>query len=320
MRPDTGDKTGTIDLSIDLGRLRLKNPVLTASGTWGWGREYARLVDPDCLGGLVTKAVTLRPREGNSPPRTAETPCGLLNSIGLANIGVDRFIEEKLPDLEKLNTAVIVNVAGSDPEEYVEVVRRLEGLAGIAGLEINISCPNVRRGGMAFGTDPRAAGELLAAVRDVTGRFLIAKLSPNVTDIAAIAAAAAGAGADALSLINTLVGMAVDVNSWRPLLSTVTGGLSGPAIRPVALAAVWRTARRVSLPVIGMGGIMTADDAVQFLLAGARAVQVGTANFVDPRAPLEIIAGLERYCVRRGLGSVAELVGGLRCGDENMSC
>jgi dihydroorotate dehydrogenase (NAD+) catalytic subunit len=298
-----------VDLTVDLGGLGLKNPVLVASGTWGWGQEYARLVDPDRLGGLVTKAVTLQPREGNPPPRTAETPCGLLNTIGLANVGLDRFIEEKLPDLEKLDTAVIVNVAGSDPKEYLEVVRRLEGFGGIAGLEINISCPNVRRGGMAFGTDPKTAHELLAAIRGLTGRFLIAKLSPNVTDITTIAAAAAEAGVDALSLINTLVGMAIDVDSWRPALSTITGGLSGPAIRPAALAAVWRTARRVSLPIIGTGGIMSTADAVQFLLAGASAIQVGTASFVNPRTPLEIIAGLKEYCSRRGLDSVSRLVG-----------
>jgi len=306
-----------VDLSVNLRGLRLKNPVLVASGTWGWGREYARLVDPDRLGGLVTKAVTLRPREGNPPPRTAETPCGLLNSIGLANVGVDRFIEEKLPDLKRLDTAVVVNVAGGDPEEYLEVVRRLEGRAGIAALEINISCPNVRRGGMVFGTDPQAAHDLLAAIRSITERFLIAKLSPNVTDISEIAVAVAEAGVDALSLINTLVGMAIDTDSRRPCLSTVTGGLSGPAIRPVALAAVWRTAQRVSLPVIGMGGIRSAADALQFLLAGARAIQVGTANFVDPQTPLEIIAGLEEYCARRELASVSELVGQMRLGDAD---
>ena len=301
-----------VDLSVDLGGLRLNNPVLVASGTWGWGQEYARLVDPDRLGGLVTKAVTLRPREGNPPPRTVETPCGLLNSIGLANVGVDQFIGDKLPELEKLRTAVVVNVAGSDREEYLEVVRRLEGRAGIDALEINISCPNVRRGGMAFGTDPKEAHELLAAIRGVTGRFLIAKLSPNVTDIAAVAVAAAEAGVDALSLINTLVGMAIDVESWQPCLSTETGGLSGPAIRPVALAAVWRTAQSVSLPIIGIGGIQSAEDAVQFFLAGARAVQVGTANFVDPRTPLEIIDGLRAYCSRRRIGSVEQLVGQCR--------
>lgn len=301
-----------VDLSVDLGGLRLKNPVLVASGTWGWGQEYAPLIDPNLLGGLVTKAVTLRPREGHRPPRTAETPCGLLNAIGLANIGVGRFIAEKLPFLENLKTTVIVNVAGSTREEYLGVVRELEGRAGIDALEINISCPNVRQGGMAFGTDPGVAHDLLAAIRDVTKRFLIAKLSPNVTDIAAVAQGAAAAGVDALSLVNTLVGMAVDVDTWRPRLSTVTGGLSGPAIRPVALAAVWKTARSVSLPIIGMGGIMSAGDAVEFFLAGARAIQVGTANFVNPRTPLEIIAGLKAYCSRRGIGSVGQLVGQLR--------
>jgi dihydroorotate dehydrogenase (NAD+) catalytic subunit len=305
-----------VDLSVDLGGLRLKNPVLVASGTWGWGQEYAQLVDPNRLGGLITKAVTLRPREGNSPPRTAETPCGLLNSIGLANVGVDRFIAEKLPALERLKTAVIVNVAGSTPEEYLEVVQRLEGCAGIDALEINISCPNVQRGGMAFGTDPEAAHDLLAAIRGATKRFLIAKLSPNVTDIAAIAGSAADAGVDALSLINTLLGMAIDVDTWQPRLSTVIGGLSGPAIRPVALALVWKTAQSVSLPIIAVGGIMSAGDAVEFLLAGARAIQVGTANFVDPQAPLEIMAGLQTYCSRRGIGSVGQLVGKLRRPDD----
>jgi dihydroorotate dehydrogenase (NAD+) catalytic subunit len=301
-----------VDLSVRLGALKLKNPVLVASGTWGWGQEYAALVDPERLGGLVTKAVTLHSREGNPPPRTAETPCGLLNSIGLANVGVERFIVEKLPALAGLRTAVIVNVAGDTTEEYVEVVRRLEGLPGIAALEINISCPNVSRGGLVFGRDPVAAGDLLSAIRQATQRFLIAKLSPNVTDIVAIARSAAEAGVDALSLINTVVGMAVDVDRWRPRLSTVIGGLSGPAIRPVALAMVWKTAQAFSLPIIGMGGIMSAADAVEFLLAGAWAVQVGTANFVDPHAPLDIIAGLETYCSHRGIVSVGQLVGRLR--------
>jgi dihydroorotate dehydrogenase (NAD+) catalytic subunit len=300
-----------VDLSVQLGALKLKNPVLVASGTWGWGQEYARLVDPGLLGGVVTKAVTRQSREGNPPPRIAETPCGMLNTIGLANVGVEAFIAEKLPALRKLHTAVIVNVAGSTRDEYVEVVERLEGLEGIAALEINISCPNVKQGGMAFGAQPGAAHELVDAVRKVTERFLIVKLTPNVTDIAAVARRVADAGGDALSLINTLVGMAIDVDTRRPRLSTVTGGLSGPAIRPVALAMVWQTARRVSLPIIAMGGISDAASAVEFFLAGAGAVQVGTANFIDPRTPLEIIAGLKDYCQRRGIGRISELVGKL---------
>jgi dihydroorotate dehydrogenase (NAD+) catalytic subunit len=311
-----GEKTMDVDLTVRLGRLRLKNPVLVASGTWGWGQEYAGLVDPNLLGGLVTKAVTLHPREGNRPPRTAETPCGMLNTIGLANVGVDRFIEEKLPSLQGLQTTVIVNVAGGTQQEYLEVVRRLEGHQGIDALEINISCPNVKQGAMAFGSDPEAVYDLLTAIREATKRFLIVKLSPNVTDIAAVARSAVDAGADALSLINTLVGMAVDVHTWRPRLSTVTGGLSGPAIRPVALAMVWKVAQEVPVPVMGIGGIMNTDDAVEFLLAGAGAVQVGTANFGDPQTPLRIVKGLKEYCSRRAIPSVDQLVGRLAVTQE----
>jgi dihydroorotate dehydrogenase (NAD+) catalytic subunit len=263
-----------VDLSVQLASLRLKNPVLVASGTYGWGQEYRNFLDPNLLGGLITKAVTLHPREGNPPPRVAETRCGMLNAIGLANVGVDVFVREKLPFLQSLKTAVIVNVAGSTTDEYVQVVKKLEGQPGIEALEINISCPNV-----------------------------------NVTDIAAIAQSAADAGVEAVSLVNTLLGMAIDVQTHRPLLSTVVGGLSGPAIKPVALAMVWKVAQKVSLPVIGVGGIMTAEDAVEFILAGACAVQVGTANFVDPHAPLNIIQGLEKACAQRGLREIRELVG-----------
>jgi dihydroorotate dehydrogenase (NAD+) catalytic subunit len=298
-----------VDISVRMGDLTLKNPVLVASGTWGWGQEYAALVDPNLLGGLVTKAVTLRPREGNAPPRIAETPCGMLNTIGLANVGVDVFIAEKLPALETLRTAVIINVAGSTRDEYVRVVQRLEGRPGIEALEVNISCPNVKDGGMAFGADPDAAYQLVSAVRKVTERFLIVKLTPNVTDVAAIASRVADAGADAISLVNTLVGMAIDTDTWQPRLSTITGGLSGPAIKPVALAMVWKVAESVSLPVIGMGGIMEAEDAVEFLLAGASAVQVGSANFADPQTPLTVIDGLREYCVQKKLRSVRDLIG-----------
>jgi len=298
-----------VDLSIELGALRLKNPVLVASGTYGWGQQYRDLLDPNLLGGLITKAVTQHPREGNSPPRIVETSCGLLNSIGLANVGVKAFIREKLPFLQSLKTTVIVNVAGSTPEEYAEVARQLEGYPGIDALEINISCPNVREGGLAFGSDPKAALRVLSTVRRTTKRFLIAKLSPNVTDIVAIAESAVDAGVEAISLINTLVGMAIDVPRQRPRLSTVLGGLSGPAIKPVALAMVWKVAQKIDLPIIGVGGIMTAQDAMEFLLAGACAVQVGTANFVDPQTPLRIIRGLEEACVQQGLKRIRQLVG-----------
>jgi dihydroorotate dehydrogenase (NAD+) catalytic subunit len=304
-----GEEILGVDLSVELGSLLLKNPVLLASGTCGWGQEYQELADPNLLGGLVTKAVTLHPREGNPPPRLAETSCGLLNSIGLANLGVEEFVREKLPFLKSLETAVIVNVAGSTPEEYVEVVSRLEQQPGIDALEINISCPNVKEGGMILGSHPQSAFQLLSAVRKATERFLIAKLSPNVTDIVAIARSAVDAGMDALSLINTLVGMAIDVHSHRPRLSTVVGGLSGPAIKPVALAMVWKVAQKVSVPVIGVGGIVTTEDALEFLLAGASAVQVGTANFVDPQAPLGIIRGLKEACAQKGIGAISQLVG-----------
>ncbi|KPL16583.1 MAG: dihydroorotate dehydrogenase [candidate division Zixibacteria bacterium SM23_81] len=298
-----------VDLSIELGALRLKNPVLVASGTYGWGQQYRDLLDPNLLGGLITKAVTQHPREGNSPPRIVETSCGLLNSIGLANVGVKAFIREKLPFLQSLKTTVIVNVAGSTPEEYAEVARQLEGYPGIDALEINISCPNVREGGLAFGSDPKAALRVLSTVRRTTKRFLIAKLSPNVTDIVAIAESAVDAGVEAISLINTLVGMAIDVPRQRPRLSTVLGGLSGPAIKPVALAMVWKVAQKIDLPIIGVGGIMTAQDAMEFFLAGASAVEVGTANFVDPQTPLKIIRGLEEACVQQGLKRIRQLVG-----------
>jgi dihydroorotate dehydrogenase (NAD+) catalytic subunit len=304
-----GEEILGVDLSVELGSLLLKNPVLLASGTCGWGQEYQELADPNLLGGLVTKAVTLHPREGNPPPRLAETSCGLLNSIGLANLGVEEFVREKLPFLKSLETAVIVNVAGSTPEEYVEVVSRLEQQPGIDALEINISCPNVKEGGMILGSHPQSAFQLLSAVRKATERFLIAKLSPNVKDIVAIARSAVDAGMDALSLINTLVGMAIDVHSHRPRLSTVVGGLSGPAIKPVALAMVWKVAQKVSVPVIGVGGIVTTEDALEFLLAGASAVQVGTANFVDPQAPLGIIRGLKEACAQKGIGAISQLVG-----------
>ncbi len=304
-------KKNVPDLSIEIGPIHLKNPVLAASGTFGYGQEFEAVMDLSRLGGIVTKAITLEPRLGNPPPRIVETASGMLNSIGLANVGVAAFVRDKMPFLRSCGTAVIVNVAGRSMEEYVEVARRLSDCPGIHALEINISCPNVQEGGLAFGADPKVAAAVIGAVRDVTQLPLIAKLTPNVTDIAGIAAAVQEAGADAVSLINTLVGMAIDATRGRPELGGVTGGLSGPAIKPVALAMVWKVAQAVRIPVIGMGGIMNAGDALEFMLAGAVAVQVGTANFVDPTSTIRIVEGLEDTLRERGMGSVKEIIGAL---------
>lgn len=305
-----------IDMRVRIGALELRNPVLTASGTFGYAREFDGLVDFSKLGGVVTKTITLEPRVGNPPPRIVETPAGMLNSIGLANVGVERFIAEKLPFLASLDTKVIVNVAGRSEEEFVAVVERLEPEAGFDAFELNFSCPNVKEGGLAFSSDPAVTLRVTRAVRKVTTRPLIVKLTPNVTDIATIAVAAEDGGADAVSAINTLVGMAVDVRTRRPRIATVTGGLSGPAIRPVAVARVWQIARRVRIPVIGIGGIMDAQDALEFLIAGATAVQVGTANFVRPDAAQQVAEGIERYCEEHGFRSVQELIGSLQITDE----
>jgi dihydroorotate dehydrogenase (NAD+) catalytic subunit len=302
----------TPDLSIDFAGIRLKNPVLTASGTFGYGEEFADLIDLNRLGGIIVKGISLKPIKGNPPPRIWETPSGMLNAIGLENPGVDVFLRDKLPFLRSYDTAVIVNIFGYSLEEYVGVAERLDGAGGVSGLEVNISCPNVKAGGIVFGTNVTAAFELLAAVRKATRLPVIAKLSPNVTDITEFAKAARDAGCDGLSLINTLLGMAIDVRSRRPRLANCTGGLSGPAIRPVAVRMVWQTARAVSLPIIGMGGVMTADDALELILAGASAVAVGTANFVNPRATMDIAEGIERFLKREGIGSVRELVGQVR--------
>ena len=300
-----------LDLGVDVGPLHLKNPVLAASGTFGYGQEFETVMDLSRLGGIVTKAITLEPRLGNPTPRIVETASGMLNSIGLANVGVAAFVRDKMPFLRSCGTAVIVNVAGRSMDEYVEVARRLDDCPGIHALEINISCPNVKEGGLAFGADPKVAAAVIEAVRGVTQLPLIAKLTPNVTDIAGIAEAVQEVGADAVSLINTLVGMAIDVTRRRPELGGVTGGLSGPAIKPVALAMVWKVAQAVRIPVIGMGGIMTAEDALEFMMAGAVAVQVGTANFVDPTSTIWIVEGLEDYLRERGMGSVKEIIGAL---------
>jgi dihydroorotate dehydrogenase (NAD+) catalytic subunit len=297
------------DLSINFAGIRLKNPVLTASGTFGYGEEYADFVDLNLLGGVIVKGVSLRPIKGNPPPRIWETPSGMLNAIGLENPGVDVFINQKLPYLRKFETAVIVNIFGYSLEDYVEVAERLDGVPGLSGLEVNISCPNVKAGGMAFGTDVKATFELLSAIRKATKLPVIAKLSPNVTDVTDFARAAQDAGCDGLSLINTLLGMAIDVQCRRPRLANCTGGLSGPAIRPVAVRMVWQAAKAVSLPIIGMGGIVTGEDALEFILAGASAVAVGTANFINPRATLDVVTGIETIMSEQRIGSVRELIG-----------
>jgi dihydroorotate dehydrogenase (NAD+) catalytic subunit len=300
------------DLRTKVGPLLLKNPVITASGTYGYGREYSSIVDLNQLGGIVAKGISLKPRAGNPPPRIVETPCGMLNAIGLANVGVDHFLEQKLPWLRKLDTAVIANIYGHSIEEYGLLAEKLKGVQGISAIEVNISCPNVARGGMAFGTDPGVAAQVTEAVKKNTDKPTIVKLSPNVTDIREIARAVELAGADVLSLTNTLTGMAIDIEKKRPQLANISGGLSGPAIRPVALFMVYQVVRSVRIPVIGMGGIMNERDALEFLIAGAKAVQVGTANFVDPRAPIRIIEGLLKYCRENDIDSIEEIMGSLR--------
>ncbi len=305
---------GSPDLSIDFAGIKLKNPVLTASGTFGYGEEFAEFVDLNRLGGVIVKGISLKPIKGNPPPRIWETPSGMLNAIGLENPGVEAFLNEKMPYLRKYDTAVIVNMFGYSLEEYIAVAERLDGVQGIAGIEVNISCPNVKAGGMAFGTDLRATFELLSAVRKATRLPLIAKLSPNVTDVTAFAKAAADAGCDGLSLINTLLGMAIDVRCRKPRLANCTGGLSGPAIRPVAVRMVWQVARSVSLPIIGMGGIVTGEDAIEFLLAGASAVAVGTANFINPRATLDVLDGIEGFMREQRIGDLREVIGKVDAG------
>jgi len=298
-----------VDMSVDLNGLNLVNPVLTASGTYGFGLEYAQILDVSRLGGIVTKGLTLEPRKGNPGTRLQETAGGLLNSIGLENPGVEVFIREYLPKMREWNAAVIVNISGNTREEYGKIAEELEGVKGISALEVNISCPNVKAGGMAFGTDAEMAYNVTRAVREVTSLPVIVKLSPNVTDIIEIALAVEEGGADTVSLINTLLGMVIDINTQRPVLGNIMGGLSGPAVKPVALRMVWQVAQKVKIPVIGMGGISTWQDAVEFILAGAAAVTVGTANFVNPLAPLKIIEGIKKYCEERKVDSVSDLVG-----------
>jgi dihydroorotate dehydrogenase (NAD+) catalytic subunit len=311
-RPVTSAHHGGIDLSVEIAGLKLRNPVMPASGTFASGREFADFIELSRLGAVVTKGVSLEPWAGNESPRIAETASGMLNSIGLQNPGVEAFCTRDLAWLASQDVPVIVNVSGHTLEEYVAVVERLEAEPGVAAYEVNISCPNVDAGGMAFGTACAPAAAVTRAARSVTKRPLIVKLSPNVTDIAEIARAVEAEGADAVSLINTILGMAIDAETRRPKLARVVGGLSGPAVKPVALRMVWQVAQAVSVPVIGCGGVMTGEDAIEFLLAGATAVQIGTANFVDPTSAIRVVDGIAEYCVRHGVAHVRELVGALR--------
>jgi len=299
------------DLKVNIGSLNFANPVLTASGTFGYGFEFDDFIDVNNLGGIIVKATTAGIREGNPYPRMAETASGMLNAVGLQNKGVDYFIEKIYPRLKKYSTNAIVNVSGSAIEDYVYVAEKINALENIPAIELNISCPNVKQGGMAFGTSCDSAAEVVKAVRTAYSKILIVKLSPNVTNIADIAKAVEGVGADSVSLINTLLGMAIDAETRRPVLKNITGGLSGPAIKPVALRMVWQVAKAVKIPVIGIGGIMNASDAIEFFLAGATAIEVGTANFIDPQITVKIIEGIESYLDRHHLSSVSSLVGAL---------
>ena len=304
------------NLSVEIGRLRLRNPVMTASGTFGYGEEYAPYVDLSRLGAIVVKGLSLKPRMGNPPPRIVETPCGMLNAVGLQNVGVNAFIGEKLPFLAQFDLPVIANIFGESVEEYGKVAEILSQASGVHGLEVNISCPNVKKGGIAFGANPDMAADVTRRVKASTDLPVIVKLTPNVTDIAEIAESVEAAGADAISLINTITGMSVDIERRVPHLRNITGGLSGPAIKPVALRMVWQVIQRVSVPVIGLGGIMTARDALEFLIVGARAVQVGTAHFIHPHAAIDILEGIEDYLEQHQFDDINQLIGTLKTGGE----
>jgi len=298
-------------LGVDIGGVELKNPVMTASGTFGYAREFEHLVELNRLGAIIVKGLSLKPSKGNPPQRIVETRCGMLNAIGLENVGLDVFIKEKIPFLKQLNTPFIINIYGKEIAEYAELAALLDDIEEVAGIEVNISCPNVKSGGMAFGAYPESAAEVVKAVRERTGKPLMVKLSPNVTDIAEIARSVEAAGADSISLINTLSGMAIDIETRRPKLANITGGLSGPAIKPIALRMVWQVVQSVKIPVVGIGGIMTAEDALEFLIAGAVAVQIGTANFINPRATMDIIDGIEAYLTERNISDIADVIGSL---------
>ena len=299
------------DLRANIGGIILRNPVITASGTFGYGEEFRSLVDLNRIGAIIVKGLSLEPSKGNKPPRVVETPCGMLNAIGLENVGIDTFINKKLPFLRTLATPVIVNIYGKSIDEYARLAEIIEDVADIAAIEVNISCPNVKKGGIAFGVKAKSAYKVTKAVREKTTKTLIVKLSPNVTDITEIAESAVEAGADSLSLINTITGMAIDINTRRPKLANITGGLSGPAIKPIALRMVWQVAQKVKVPVIGVGGIFSAEDAIEFFIAGATAVQIGTANFVNPGATIDIIEGIEKYLAERNISSLSEITGTL---------
>ncbi len=300
------------ELGVNIGNLRLKNPVTTASGTYGYGEEFKDFMDVNRLGAIFVKGITLENREGNPYPRMAETPSGMLNSVGLQNKGVDYFIRVIYPRVRNFDTHIIPNVNGSTIEDYITVSEKLNEVTGIDSIELNISCPNVKAGGMAFGINPKSAFEATRAVRDVYKKTLIVKLSPNVTDIAEMARIVVDAGADSVSLVNTFLAMAINAETRKPILGMVTGGLSGPAIKPIALRMVWDVFKAVNVPVVGMGGIMNSQDAIEFILAGSTAVQVGTANFIDPAISIKILDGIEEYMDRQGVRSVTELIGGLR--------
>lgn len=301
-----------VDLSVNLGNLNLRNPVMTASGTFGYGEEYEDFIDLSELGGIIVKGTTATAREGNPYPRMAETPMGMLNAVGLQNKGVDVFCNEIWPRISNRETRILVNVSGSTVEEYVETAEKIAALKEVPGIELNISCPNVKEGGMAFGTSCPSAIAVTRAVREVFPRHLMVKLSPNVTDIVEIAKGVEEAGADSVSLINTLLGMAIDAKTQKPVLSTVTGGLSGPCVKPVALRMVWQVASAVQIPVVGLGGISSATDAIEFLLAGASAIQVGTANFREPDVTVKIVQGIKEYMEERGISKVSDLIGALK--------
>jgi dihydroorotate dehydrogenase (NAD+) catalytic subunit len=299
-------------MNMEIAGLKLKNPVMTASGTFGYGEEYSDYVDLNRLGGIVVKGLSLKPRPGNPPPRIMETSSGMLNAVGLQNVGVDVFIDEKLPFLRRYDVAVIANIYGESYKEYAQVAGKLSRAEGVHAIEINVSCPNVKKGGLSFGSDPKAAAEVTRRVKAETHLPVIVKLTPNVTDIASIALSVENAGADAVSLINTITGMSIDLRTRTPHLKNITGGLSGPAIKPVALRMVWQVAQKVSIPVIGIGGIMTAEDALEFMIAGAKAVQIGTASFINPCASVEIIDGIRHYLRENKIKNITDIVGTLQ--------
>ena len=300
-----------VNLNVNIAGLNLKNPVTTASGTFGFGEEFEDFIDLNRLGGIFVKGLTLKNREGNDYPRMAETPSGMLNAVGLQNKGIDYFLNTMYPKIKKWDTEIFPNINGSVVEDYIAVAEKLNDVEGIHGLELNISCPNVKEGGMAFGVSCPSAMAVTRAVREVYDKIIIVKLSPNVTDITEIAKGVESAGADAVSLVNTLLGMAIDAHTRKPVLSTITGGLSGPAIKPVALRMVWQVYNAVKIPIVGIGGIMNATDAIEFMLAGSSAIQVGTANFIDPQISIKIIDGIKEYCSNNGIANVADLTGAL---------